>query len=80
MLDVTARGAAAAWAMVLLTVLLAAALLIHSNFWLVFGDDPSLWSNKVRLLQRFFGSGLFPYLIYLIPVFIVKLIARWQDY
>jgi hypothetical protein len=78
MLDAAARGAATAWAMVLLTALLSVALLIHSNFWLIFGEDPSLWSNNVRLLQRFFGSGLFPYLIYIIPVVIVELIARRQ--
>lgn len=76
MIRLIESGAAPARLVTTSTVLLGVALLVHSNFWLIFGEDERYWSSYTGMLHLFFVSPIFPYGIYLVAVLATKLVAE----
>jgi hypothetical protein len=78
MVGLVERGVVPAWLVVFSTVLLSLALIIYSNFWLIFGGDVRNLPYRIRVLQQFFSSPIFPYGFYFLAVFATKLTATWR--
>jgi hypothetical protein len=66
------------WVASCLTVILSLALLVHGNFWLIFGDDTRPLPYHIRVLHQFFGSPIFPYAFYAAAIFANTLAANWR--
>jgi hypothetical protein len=78
MVRLVERGTAPAWLVTTSTVFLSVALVGHSNFSLIFGEDPRRWSRHVDLLHLFLSAPIFPYGIYLVAAFGTKFLAEWH--